>query len=433
MHVVIVGAGIGGLALALMLKSRGIKCQIYEAAPKIRELGVGINVLPHAIAELAELGLLARLDEVAVRTRELIYANRFGQEIWREPRGVEAGYQVPQFSIHRGHLQGALRDAVWQRLGRTAVDCGHTFRSFTQEEGAVKARFTGATGSRLTVAADVLVGCDGIHSAVRRQLYPQDSGLKWNGVLMWRGATLAKGFLDGRTMIVGGGFNNKLVLYPIARGKGGKQLINWVVTYRMGDGSNPPPRREDWNRRGVLDEVLPHVARFRTPHVDLVKLVRGAPAFYEYPMADKDPLPRWTHGRVTLLGDAAHPMYPVGSNGASQAILDARCLADQLVSAEHGRVALNAYEAQRLPTTAEIVRNNRQGGPEGVIDEVERRAPDGFSDIDEVLSRAKREAIVKGYAQLAGFAKEQVNRTRRARSSKAAGEAGSARISRKAR
>ena len=433
MHVVIVGAGIGGRALALMLKARGIKCQIYEAAAKIRELGVGINVLPHAIAELAELGLLARLDEVAVRTRELIYANRFGQEIWREPRGVEAGYQVPQFSIHRGHLQGVLRDAVWQRLGRAAVRCGHTFRSFTQEEGAVKARFTGATGSRLTVAADVLVGCDGIHSAVRRQLYPQDSGLKWNGVLMWRGATLAKGFLDGRTMIVGGGFNNKLVLYPIARGKGGKQLINWVVTYRMGDGSNPPPRREDWNRRGVLDEVLPHVARFRTPHVDLVKLVRGAPAFYEYPMADKDPLPRWTHGRVTLLGDAAHPMYPVGSNGASQAILDARCLADQLVSAEHGRVALNAYEAQRLPTTAEIVRNNRQGGPEGVIDEVERRAPDGFSDIDEVLSRAKREAIVKGYAQIAGFAKEQVNRTRRARSSKAAGEAGSARISRKAR
>jgi 2-polyprenyl-6-methoxyphenol hydroxylase-like FAD-dependent oxidoreductase len=433
MHVVIVGAGIGGLALALMLKARGIKCQIYEAAPKIRELGVGINVLPHAIAELAELGLLARLDEVAVRTRELIYANRFGQEIWREPRGVEAGYQVPQFSIHRGHLQGVLRDAVWRRLGRAAVHCGHTFRAFTQEEGAVKARFTGATGSRLTVAGDVLIGCDGIHSAVRRQLYPQESGLKWNGVLMWRGATLAKGFLDGRTMIVGGGFNNKLVLYPIARGKAGKQLINWVVTYRMGDGSNPPPRREDWNRRGVLDEVLPHVARFRTPHVDLVKLVRGAPAFYEYPMADKDPLPRWTHGRVTLLGDAAHPMYPVGSNGASQAILDARCLADRLVSAEHGRAALAAYEAQRLPTTAEIVRTNRRGGPEGVIDEVERRAPDGFSDIEDVLSHAKREAIVKGYAQLAGFAKDQVNSSRRARSSKAAGKADSARTSRKAR
>jgi 5-methylphenazine-1-carboxylate 1-monooxygenase len=415
MRVLIIGAGIGGLTLALMLKARGLKCQIYEAAPRIRELGVGINVLPHAIAELSELGLLARLDEVAIRTRELIYTNRFGQEIWREPRGVEAGYEVPQFSIHRGHLQGVLRDAVWQRLGRSAVCCDHTFRSFTQEEGAVKARFRRATGARTTIAGDILVGCDGIHSAVRRQLYPHEKGFKWNGVLMWRGATAAKAFLDGRTMIVGGGFNNKLVLYPIARGKGGKQLINWVVTYRMGDGSSPPPRREDWNRRGTLPELLPHVARFSTPHVDLVRLVRGAPQFYEYPMADRDPLPRWTHGRVTLLGDAAHPMYPVGSNGASQAILDARCLADALVAAEHGRAALAAYAAERLPKTAEIVRNNRRGGPEGVIDEVERRAPDGFSDIDEVLSHTQREAIVKGYAQLAGFAKEQVNRSKPAR------------------
>jgi len=411
MQVAIVGGGIGGLTLGLMLHARGIGCRIYEASRDIRELGVGINVLPHAIAELSALGLLARLDEVAIRTRELIYANRFGQEIWREPRGVDAGYEVPQFSIHRGRLQGVLRDAVVERLGSAAICTGHAFTAFTQEEGCVKSRFKKiAQGSRTTVSSDILVGCDGIHSTVRRQLYPDEAGLKWNGVLMWRGATLSKGFLDGRTMIVAGGFNNKLVLYPIAPRKGGKQLVNWVVTYRMGDGSNPPPRREDWNRRGELDELMPHVARFSTPHVDLAKLVKGAPAFYEYPMADRDPLPHWTHGRVTLLGDAAHPMYPVGSNGASQAILDARCLADLLASSEHARVALAAYEADRLPKTAEIVRNNRKGGPEGVIDEVERRAPDGFDDIDEVLSRAEREAIVKGYAQLAGFAKEQVNR-----------------------
>jgi 5-methylphenazine-1-carboxylate 1-monooxygenase len=431
MQVVIVGAGIGGLTLALMLEARGLKCQIYEASPRIRELGVGINVLPHAIAELSQLGLLARLDEVAIRTRELIYANRFGQEIWREPRGLDAGYDVPQFSIHRGHLQGVLRDAVWQRLGRTALSTGHSFTAFAQAEGAVKARFTRANGARISVLGDVLVGCDGIHSAVRRRLYPRESGLKWNGVLMWRGASVAKGFLDGRTMIVGGGFNNKLVLYPIAPGGRGRQLINWVVTYRMGNGSNPPPRREDWNRRGRLEELLPHVARFRTPHVELTKLVKGAPAFYEYPMADRDPLPRWTHGRVTLLGDAAHPMYPVGSNGASQAILDARRLADALVASEHPRAALAAYEADRLPKTAEIVRNNRLGGPEGVIDEVERRAPDGFRDIDEVLTRAEREAIVKGYAQLAGFAKEQVNREQapkiKRRRSKAGGGAGAGR------
>ena len=411
MQVVIVGGGVGGLTLALMLHARGIKCAIYEASPRIRELGVGINVLPHAIAELDELGLLARLDDVAIRTRELIYANRFGQEIWREPRGLEAGYKVPQFSIHRGRLQGVLLHAVVERLGRAAVRTGHIFTTFAQDESAVKARFRKrAGGSQTTVAGDVLIGCDGIHSTVRRRLYPGEAGLRWNGVLMWRGATTAKGFLDGRTMIVGGGFNNKLVLYPIAPASNGRQLINWVVTYRMGDGSKPPPRREDWNRLGTLDELMPHVARFSTPHVDLTKLVKGAPAFYEYPMADRDPLPRWTHGRVTLLGDAAHPMYPVGSNGASQAILDARCLADLLVASEHPRAALAAYESERLPKTAEIVHNNRKGGPEGVIDEVERRAPEGFSDINEVLSHAEREAIVRGYAQLAGFAREQVNR-----------------------
>jgi 2-polyprenyl-6-methoxyphenol hydroxylase-like FAD-dependent oxidoreductase len=413
MHVVIVGAGIGGLTLALMLKARRIPCEIFEASARIRELGVGINVLPHAIAELSELGLLARLDAVGVRTRELIYANRFGQEIWREPRGLEAGYKVPQLSIHRGRLQGVLRDAAVERLGRKAIHTGHLFQALIEAEGSVRARFKRTLdGTRVTVTGDVLIGCDGIHSSVRRQLYPLDTGLSWNGVLMWRGATNAKSFLDGRTMIVAGGFNNKLVLYPI--GKGGKpdtQLINWVVTYRMGDGSSPPPRREDWNRHGTLAELMPHVARFSTPHVDLVKLVKGAPAFYEYPMADRDPLPRWTHGRVTLLGDAAHPMYPVGSNGASQAILDARCLADFLAGSDHARVALAAYEAERLPKTAEIVRNNRSGGPEGVIDEVERRAPDGFAHIDDVLNRAEREAIVKGYAQLAGFAKEQVNRS----------------------
>jgi 5-methylphenazine-1-carboxylate 1-monooxygenase len=410
MHVVIVGGGIGGLSLALMLHERGIACDVYEAAAVLRELGVGINVLPHAIAELAGLGLLACLDKVAVRTRELIYTNRFGQVIWREPRGVGAGYPVPQFSIHRGHLQRVLRAAVIARLGRDRLHTGHVFTACVQREGGVVARFRLQPKGTAVGIGDVLIGCDGIHSRVQRQLNPHGGGLKWNGVLMWRGATVARGFLDGRTMIVGGGFNNKLVLYPIAPRKGGRQLINWVVTHRLGDGSDPPPRREDWERHGTLEELMPHVARFTTPHVDLAKLVMGAPAFYEYPMADRDPLPRWTYGRITLLGDAAHPMYPVGSNGASQAILDARCLADALAGCEHPRQGLAAYEAARLPVTSEIVRNNRKGGPEGVIDEVERRAPAGFDDIDAILSREEREAIVKGYARLAGYAREQVKR-----------------------
>ncbi|MBY0612042.1 MAG: flavin-dependent oxidoreductase [Beijerinckiaceae bacterium] len=412
MRVAIIGAGIGGLTTALMLQRLGIRPTIFEASREIRELGVGINVLPHAIRELAELGLLPRLDAIAVRTRELIYANRFGQEIWREARGLDAGFDVPQFSIHRGRLQGLLRQTVIERLGAEAIRTGHVFRAFEETEGEVIARFEAADGAAPDpVHTDILIGCDGIHSAVRRQLYPQDKGLTWNGVMMWRGALDSEPFLDSRTMIIAGGFANKLVLYPITPpDNAGRQMINWVVTHRMGDGSEPPPRREDWNRASTLDEVLPHAEKFRIKEVDLLALIRRTPAFYEYPMADRDPLPRWTFGRVTLLGDAAHPMYPVGSNGASQAIIDARALCDRLQSAEHPRAALEAFENERLPKTAEIVRTNRLGGPEGVIDEVERRSPDGFDDLDTVISYDERFQIVRGYAALAGFTAAQVNR-----------------------
>jgi len=407
MRILVIGGGIGGLTLALMLDARGIACDVFEAVPRMRELGVGINLLPRVVSELAELGLLARLDRISVRTRELIYATRLGQEVWREARGVDAGYESPQLSTHRGRLHGVLRDAVIERLGRGAVRTGHAFTAFVAGGASVEARFEREPGhGAATATGDALVGCDGIHSAVRRQLYPDDGGLKWNGVMMWRGATLTKGFLDGRTMVISGGLDLKLVTYPIADGiEPGLQLVNWAICRRSGDGSAPPPRREDWSRRGSLDDVIPLARQFRTPYVDPVELAMAAPVVYEYPMVDRDPLPRWTHGRVTLLGDAAHPMYPVGSNGASQAILDARCLADCIATGDGIERALAAYEAERLPKTAEVVRVNREGGPEGVIDEVERRAPDGFANVDDVLSHAEREGIVKGYARLAGFAK----------------------------
>ena len=406
MKAIIVGGGIGGLTAALMLHKCGIEATVFEASPEIRELGVGINVLPHAIRELTQLDLLARLDAVAVRTHELIYANRFGQEVWREPRGLDAGLDAPQFSIHRGRLQGLLRQAVEERLGRQAIRTGHVFTRYEEHEGGVSANFDDIrNGTEVRDCADIVIGFDGIHSGVRRQLYPDDKGLKWNGVMMWRGAVESEPFLDGRSMIVAGGFTNKLVLYPISPvSPSGHQLINWVVTHRMDDGEAPPPRREDWNRGASIDDVMPHAMKFRMPHLDLIALIKATPAFYEYPMADRDPLPSWTFGRVTLAGDAAHPMYPVGSNGASQAIIDARCLSDHLVAAEHPCAGLAAFEAERLPKTAEIVRMNRIGGPEGVIDEVEKRAPDGFEQIETVITYDERHRIVRGYASLAGFA-----------------------------
>jgi 2-polyprenyl-6-methoxyphenol hydroxylase-like FAD-dependent oxidoreductase len=400
MNVLIAGGGVGGLALALMLHQRGIACAVLEAAPAVKPLGVGINTLPHAIRELAALDLLPALDAVAIRTRELRYLNRFGQEIWKEPRGVWAGHEVPQFSIHRGHLHQVLWQAAEARLPVGALLRNARLQSFAQDEAGVTAQLVDGRSLR----GDVLIGADGIHSAIRAHLHPDDGGIRWNGIQMWRGAVEWPAFEGGDTMIIAGDMKEKLVLYPIAPGASATtRLTNWVVCAQIGDASKPPPRREDWSRPGQLDEVLAHVARFRIPFLDVAALVRATGEFWEYPMCDRDPLPFWTERRVTLLGDAAHPMYPVGSNGASQAVLDARCLAD-LLATQAPEAALAAYGAERLPKTAEIVRANRKGGPERVVDEVSARAPDGFARLEDVISREELAAIAGGYAQMAGFA-----------------------------
>lgn len=403
MKVLIAGAGIGGLTTALMLHRRGIAAEIFEQSPEVREVGVGINTLPHAIGELAELGLLPALERTGIATRTLIYFNRGGQEVWREARGRDAGHRVPQFSIHRGRLQKLLYDAVVERLGPVRTGLG--LAGFMQDEGGVTAHFTdtrrGDAGH--TARGDVLICADGIHSAARRFFYPSEGSPRWNGVLMWRGATESAPWGDGRTMAIGGGMGAKFVLYPIAEAADGRQLMNWVVNIATASPGTAPPK-ESWSRPVPRASVLPHARRFAIPGFDIPALVEATPQAFEYPMCDRDPLPRWTFDRVTLLGDAAHPMYPVGSNGASQAILDARALTDALATAEHPRQALWRYERERLPKTAEIVRLNRGGGPERVIDEVEKRAPAGFTDIEAVLSHADRAAIVGGYAGTAGFA-----------------------------
>jgi 2-polyprenyl-6-methoxyphenol hydroxylase-like FAD-dependent oxidoreductase len=355
---------------------------------------------------------MERLDAVAIRTHELFYTNRLGQEIWREPRGLDAGYDFPQFSIHRGRLQGVLYQAVRARLGESRIHLGCRLSWFNQDDGGVTAYFFDRGGShRLTARGDALVGADGIHSLVRERLFPNEGPPRWNGLMLWRGAIDWPAFLTGRSMVVAGGLAAKLVVYPIAEGaRPDRKLTNWAVVGRVGDDAMPVPQKQDWSRPGRFEDLMPHLQRFRIPYVDANALIEATSEFWEYPMCDRDPLPRWSHGRVTLLGDAAHPMYPVGSNGASQAILDARFLADRLKDAEHPVHALWLYEQTRLPATAEIVRSNRRGGPEGVIDAVEARAPDGFSNIDEVLSFEQRKAIVRGYATAAGFAREQVNK-----------------------
>jgi len=402
--VLIAGGGVGGLVLALMLHARGIACRVFEVAAEVKPLGVGINVLPHSIRELEALGLLPQLDAIAVRTRRLTYMNHLGQRIWTEPRGIHAGHAVPQFSAHRGRLHRLLWDAAVERLGDGAVQAGQRLMGFSQDADGVVARFAWPDGAIREIESEALIGADGIHSWLRAQLHPPDPGVRWNGIQMWRGAVDWPAYDGGDAMVVAGDSVAKLVLYPIAPGTGpDRRLTNWVIYARVADAGTPPPGREHWSRPGHPEDFRHLAGRLALPFINVEAMIAATPEIFEYPMCDRDPLPWWTSGRATLLGDAAHPMYPVGSNGASQAILDARCLANHLAG-QPAVAALRAYEADRLPATTQVVHSNRAGGPERVLDLIASRAPAGFAHLHSVATPEELADIVQGYARLAGFA-----------------------------
>lgn len=411
MTILIAGGGIGGLTLALSLHQIGVPVRVFESVAELKPLGVGINVLPHAVRELTELGLLDRLDKAGVRTRELAYFSKRGKPIWSEPRGLEAGYNWPQFSIHRGVLQHILLEAALERLGRENVLTSHHLVGWTESTGRVRAEFIDkATGSPAGMhEGDLLIAADGIHSAVRERLYPQEGPPIWNGRILWRGVTASDAFLTGRTMIMAGHEVLKFVCYPISQqpDADGKYQINWVAERHM-----PPTwqwRREDYNRSAKLDEFLPWFADWKFDWLDVPRLIRECPHAYEYPLVDRDPIPQWTFGRVTLMGDAAHPMYPIGSNGASQAILDARVITREIQAKGATSAALAAYEAERRPATTDLVLLNRRNGPEQVMQLVEERAPNGYDNVTDVLSQQELEDIAANYKRVAGFQVEALN------------------------
>lgn len=412
MKIIVAGAGIGGLALALMLHRRGIEVEVWEAVQEVKPLGVGINLLPHAVRELTELGLEDTLAEIGIKTSQLAYYNRHGQQIWIEPRGRAAGYDWPQFSIHRGALQVLLLRAAIQRLGADRVHAGHTFESFEQDGQEVVARMRcRADDALLETRGSMLVGADGIHSTLRRLLHPVGDEARFSGRMLWRAITETQPFMDGRSMFMAGHQDQKFVAYPISEPlrRQGRSLINWIAELRVPDGAPPVT---DWNKRVDKAVFAPAFADWKWDWIDIPALIEGAATVYEFPLVDRDPLPRWTVGRVTLLGDAAHPMYPIGSNGSAQAILDARYLADCVAdcAARGGDLlyALKEYEAERLPRTAGIVLRNRLNGPEQVMQMAEERAPGGFADIDTVIPFAERDEISQRYKRLAGFDKQSL-------------------------
>jgi 5-methylphenazine-1-carboxylate 1-monooxygenase len=408
MQVAIAGAGIGGLVLALMLHKRGIGVDVFEAVSELKPLGVGINLLPHAVKELTELGLHEQLAAIAIETSSLSYYNKFGQRIWHEPRGKAAGYDWPQFSIHRGELQMLLHKTAVQTLGAGHVHVGHSFESFTQDSHRVTAKFRNRRDNSLTeTLCDVLVGADGIHSVVRKFLYPTNDHLNYSQRMLWRAVTEAGPFLDGRSMFMAGHQDQKFVAYPISEPlrQQNRSLINWIAELRVpGDA----PTRSDWAKQVDKNVFAQQFADWQWNWINIPEIIGHAKAIYEYLMVDRNPLPQWTFGRVTLLGDAAHAMFPIGSNGSAQAIVDARYLADCLVNIKDTHYALREYEADRLPKTTGIVLRNRMNGPEQVMQMAEERAPQGFKEIGQVIAHNELEEISLRYKRLAGFDKQSL-------------------------
>ncbi|MBX3514489.1 MAG: flavin-dependent oxidoreductase [Xanthobacteraceae bacterium] len=410
MTVLIAGGGIGGLTLALSLHQIGVKCRVFESVQEIKPLGVGINVLPHACRELIELGLHDELDRTGVRTSELAYYSKHGKQIWSEPRGLDAGYKWPQFSIHRGELQSILLSAAVERIGKENVLTGHHVSRWEETANGVRVYFTDRDGKETgSEEGALLVACDGIHSTIRAKLYPEEGAPLWARRILWRGVTKAKPFLSGRSMIMAGYQQVKFVAYPISRqdSERGEPLVNWIAEREFAE--DYEWRREDYNRSARLEEFAPWFEHWNFGWLDVPGLIRNAEYCYEYPLVDRDPLERWTFGRVTLMGDAAHPMYPIGSNGSSQAILDARVLAREIQDKGETNAALLAYEAERRPATTQLVMLNRGNGPEQVMQMVEERAPNGFNVVTEVLSREELEGIANNYKRVAGFQVEALN------------------------
>jgi len=408
-HVIIAGGGIGGLAAALTLHQIGVPCTICESARDMRPLGVGINLQPNAVRELIDLGIgTDRLDTVGLPAREWALVGLNGNEIYAEPRGLEAGYDWPQYAVHRGRFHMLLYQVARERLGADAIRLGQRVTGYETDADGVTARIERADGGKDSLKGTLLIGADGIHSAIRAQMHPGQPPIHWGGAIMWRGVTRARPFRTGSSFLGLGTHRHRMVIYPIsAPDADGLADINWIaeVTVDPAQGWE----KTGWFRPAEIEEFVDHFEGFRYDWLDVPALLRASSGAYENPMIDRDPVPTWVEGRVALMGDAAHAMYPTGSNGASQAIIDARILGARML--DHGvtPAALAAYDAQLCGPVSQLVLRNRGAGPFGLLDMVEERCGGEFDDIDAVIPAAERAAFMAGYKAAAGFAIEKLN------------------------
>jgi 2-polyprenyl-6-methoxyphenol hydroxylase-like FAD-dependent oxidoreductase len=409
MTVLIAGGGIAGLALGLTCHQIGVPFKVFEAVREIKPLGVGINLQPTAVRELFDLGFEYLLPTIGVKTRDYGMYSKKGLEVWVEPRGTWAGYNWPQYSVHRGELHMMLYDALVERAGADCIETGWSVERFENIAGEAALHLKHRDGTARIERGAVAVGADGIHSTIRQQMVPDQGEPRWAGQVLWRGTTQAKPFKSGASMVMIGTNGLRFVSYPISEAdpKTGLATINWISELKYDpDG---PFNKEDWSREANLADFLPELSTLEADWIDIPALITGADRVYEYPMVDRDPIDAWTDGNVTLMGDAAHAAYPVGSNGAGSAIIDARQLGAAFLDHGVNRQALLVYEGKMLPPTSAVVLMNRGSGPDSILGVIEDRCGGVFEDIEDVIPKAELAAHAAKYKAAAGFGIKETN------------------------
>ncbi len=410
MTILIAGGGIAGLALGLTCHQIGAPFRIFESVDEVKPLGVGINLQPSAVRELFDLGLEPHLGDIGVRTRDYGMYTKTGLEIWTEPRGTWAGYKWPQYSVHRGMLHMMLYEQLLRRAGPDCFETGWSATGFETADARAVLHLENRAGETRTETGALLLGADGIHSAIRARMAPDEGPPAWGGFILWRGTTRMKPFLTGASMVMVGYDAQRFVSYPISETDPGtgEALVNWIasIKFNMDDSW----RKEDWNRLAHMDDFLPRYEEWVFDWLDVPAMVRASDRIYEYPMVDRDPLDRWTHGRVSLIGDAAHAAYPVGSNGAGQAIVDARKLGAAFLAHGLTEQALRVYEDEMRPATEKVIHANRGGdGPDAILDVIEELCGGVFDDIHDVMPHEDLKNHADKYKKLAGFSIDELN------------------------
>jgi len=408
--VLIAGAGLGGLSLALTLNEIGVPCIALESVAELKPLGVGINLQPNAVRELYALGFTEeQLNRNGIQTEEWALVGLNGKDVYTEPRGIKAGYQWPQYSIHRGALQMMLHDTAVERLGADAIRTGMRVTGYRNHDQGVTALLEDRAGNKLEIEGSLLIAADGLHSAVRAQMHPDQPPIQWGGAIMWRGVTKGKPIRTGASFVGFGTHHHRVVFYPISQPDPDTGLadINWIAEITVDNTGGW--QHGDWNKKVSHDEFIHHFEDWQHDWIDVPAMLLGAEEVFEYPMIDRDPVPTWLDGNVALLGDAAHVMYPTGSNGASQAIMDARHLGAAML--DHGVTAqaLKFYDEQLCKSIGEVVLRNRGAGPFGLLNLLDDRCGGIFEDIEEVIPESERNDFMQVYKNAAGYAIDSLN------------------------